>query len=282
MIADGTPEWARELARSYVRSAASVFLLHGNVHDVVPLGETSQFVSLEHYLATQLFGQRDVVLSYDRGSGIRFLAPGDATRRRTMQEDFYKTLTAIDMISGTSLASTRPKDPRIVLDLLDRYILHKLVDTPPEGNRRSVAIVIRYLETITPAVDSSLLSGELGANLIKLLNWANDPGIRAADVTLCLLAESLGDVHRRLVENPFIAKIEVPLPDEATRRRYAVESLSQEANLAKAVSLESNGLTLVGLGQAIGASLGGSGLVELESLRRAKKDLIEKQCFGLV
>ena len=39
-----------------------------------------------------------------------------------------------------------------------------------------------------------MLSGELGTNLIKVLNWANDPGIRGADVTLCLVAEALGEV----------------------------------------------------------------------------------------
>ena len=148
------PEWARELAASYVSGSASVFLLHGNVHDLVPIPDTDtdedEFVSLEHYLATQLFGQRDIVLSYDRGSGIRFLAPGDSVRRQAMQEDFHKTLTAIDLISGTGYANARPKEPKLVFELLDRYILHKLVDTPKDGNRKSLAIIIRYIETITP------------------------------------------------------------------------------------------------------------------------------------
>jgi len=283
-LGSGAPTWARELAASYVAGAASVFLLHGNVHDLVPVADVADvpdvdvknaFISLDDYLATQLFGQRDIVLTYDRGSGIRFLAPGDGDRRASMQEDFYKTLKAVDSISGTSFATSRPKDPKIVLELLDRYILHKLVETPKDGNRKSLAIVIRYVETITPAVDGSWLSGELGANLIKLLNWANDPGIRAADVTLCLVTENLGDVNRRLVENPFISKVEVELPDETTRERY-VKQLLKDTALAKTVAREGNGLTLVGLTQAV------TGSEELASLREAKKELIEKQCFGLV
>ena len=277
-LGSGAPTWARELAASYVGGAASVFLLHGNVHDLVPVQDVdakNAFISLNDYLATQLFGQRDIVLAYDRGSGIRFLAPGDGDRRASMQEDFHKTLKAVDSISGTSFATSRPKDPKVVLELLDRYILHKLVETPKDGNRKSLAIVIRYLETITPAVDGSWLTGELGANLIKVLNWANDSGIRSADVTLCLITENLGDVNRRLVENPFISKVEVELPDETTRERY-VKQLLNDATLAKTFAREGNGLTLVGLTQAV------KGSAELASLRDAKKDLIEKQCFGLV
>ena len=286
------PEWARELALSYVSGAASVFLLHGNVHDLVPVvltgptgpgRDADEFVSLEHYLATQLFGQRDIVLSYDRGSGVRFLAPGDSDRRQAMQEDFHKTLKAIDLdlIKGTSYANSRPRDPKLVFELLDRYILHKLVDTRKNGSRKSLAIVIRYIETITPAVDGSMLSGELGATLIKVLNWANDPGIRGADVTLCLVADALGDVNRRIVENPFISKVEVDLPDEATRENYA-RTLVEGAKAARDVAREANGLTLIGLGQAVGSSGAKGNRVDLGRLREAKKELIEKQCFGLV
>lgn len=282
-LGDGAPEWARELATHYVRGAASVFLLHGNVHDLVSLPGSSkdEFVSLDDYLATQLFGQRDIVLSYDRGSGIRFLAPGNRDRRAEMQEDFRKTLKAIDLVSGTSYANTPLKDPKLVFELLDRYILHKIIDTPENGTRKGLAIIIRYIETITPAVDSSMLSGELGASLVKVLNWANDPGIRGADVTLCLVAEALGDVNRRLVENPFISKVEVDLPDEPTRARFA-RTFFADAKLARDVAREANGLTLVGVGQAVGSSGGNGKRVDLARLREAKKELIEKQCFGLV
>ncbi len=283
-LGDGAPDWARELATRYVGGSASVFLLHGNVHDLVScpaLAANEEFVSLEHYLATQLFGQRDIVLSYDRGSGIRFLAPGNSDRRAAMQEDFHKTLKAIDLISGTSYANARLQDPKLVFELLDRYILHKLVDAPENGSRKGLAIIIRYIETITPAVDSSMLSGELGTHLIKVLNWANDPGIRGADVTLCLVAEALGDVNRRLVENPFISKVEVDLPDEPTRERFA-KTLFDNVKAARDVAREANGLTLVGLSQAVGSSGGKGKRVDLERLREAKKELIEKQCFGLV
>lgn len=274
VLEEGAPAWAKELAASYLRGASSVYLLHGNIHDLVPANGT-EYVSLDHYLATHLFGTRDVVLSYDRGSGIRFLAPGAPRRRLEMQEDFEKTLSAADRAGG------RAKDPRLAFDLLDRYILHKLVEDPNGNQRKSLAILIRYLETITPAADGLGLTSELGTHLIQVLNWANDPSIRSADVTLCLLTENLSDLHPRLAENPFIAKVEIPLPDGALRERYARQALKKEGAMAAAIGRESNGLTLVGLAQAVG-SLPGEAEIDLESLRRAKKDLIEKQCLGLV
>jgi hypothetical protein len=273
VLEDGAPSWAKELATSYVRGASSVYLLHGNIHDLVP-ANGAEFVSLDHYLATGVFGTRDVVLAYDRGSGIRFLAPGAPKRRMAMQEDFDKTFSAAER-------STRPKDPRLVFELLDRYILHKLLEDPNGNRRKSLAILIRYLETITPAVDGSGLTSDLGTHLIQLLNWANDPSIRSADVTLCLLTENLSDLHPRLAENPFISKIEIPLPDAALRERYAREALKKDGDLASSIGRESNGLTLVGLAQAVG-SLPHEGEIDLDRLRRAKKDLIEKQCLGLV
>jgi hypothetical protein len=274
VLSEGAPAWANALASSYVRGASSAYLLHGNIHDLVP-ANGSEFVSLDHYLATEVFGTRDVVLAYDRGSGIRFLAPGAPKRRVAMQEDFEKALSAVDR-------GTRPKDPKLVFELLDRYILGKLVEDPKENRRKSLAILIRYLETITPAVEGSWLTSELGAHLIQVLNWANDPSIRSADVTLCLLTENLSDLHPRLAENAFISKIEIPLPDQALRERYAREALKKEGETASAIARESNGLTLVGLAQAVGSSAPRDGDVDLESLRHAKKDLIEKQCLGLV
>ncbi len=273
MLEDDAPHWAKELASSYLRGASSVYVLHGNIHDLVP-ANASDFVSLETYLATRLFGARDVVLAYDRGSGIRFLAPDAPRRRAAMQEDFEKTLAAADR-------GSRPKDPKLVFELLDRYILAKLIEDSREGRRKSLAIVIRYLETITPAVEGSWLTSELGAHLIQVLNWANDPSIRSADVTLCLLTENLSDLHPRLAENPFISRMEIPLPDESLRERYARQALKKAANAAASIAREANGLTLVGLGQAVSSASPSDGDVDLAGLRLAKKQLIEKQCLGL-
>ena len=291
------PRWAEELARAYTAGVASVFLLHGNLHDLVPVhgadGKPRSFVSLESFLAGQLFGRRDVVVLYDRGSGLVFGTPEDGERRRAMRQDFQRTLEAMDTVLGTDWSRASLKDPKVVFEVLDRYIVAKTSAAPApeneEGGRRSLAVLIRYAETIAPAVDVGWLTGDLGANLLKILNWANDPAVRGADVTICLLVENVAELNRRVVENPFIAKIEVPLPDEEARREYLEHSVAGDARLASVSGLdpqtlarEANGLTLVGVSQVVAETVRGAESFDVAGLRRAKKDLIEKQCFGLV
>jgi hypothetical protein len=290
------PRWAQELARAYLGGAASVFLVHGNLHDLVPVrdaaGAVRDFVSLESFLATELFGRRDIVIQYDRGSGMTFLDPSDADRRRRMQESFRRTLDAVDTVLGTDYARTPLKDPRVVLEVLDRFIVAKASgETGADGGRvggQSIAVVLRYAETIVPVVEASWLTGEMGGNLIKVLNWANHPAVRKGDVTICLLVENLLEVNRRLVENPYIAKVEIPLPGEEERRAYVDHLVATDRALAgsgvdaAAVAREANGLTLVGLSQALGETLRVASRFDPAALQRTKKELIEKQCFGLV
>src|SRR5260370_34807303 len=70
---DGLPAWARELSEKYYSRSFALFVLYGNVRDLVPLRsqETTTFVPLDEFLSGALFGQRDVVLHYDRG-GLNF------------------------------------------------------------------------------------------------------------------------------------------------------------------------------------------------------------------
>ena len=290
----GLPGWARELSEIYLSGGSSLFVLHGNIHDLVPVpgpsGRTETFLSLEDHLAFQLFGRRDSVIRYDRGSGIAFQSD-DPNRMRAMRQDFDRSLQAIDLVHGTDFSKNRPKDPRQVLELLDRYILHKLLEKNEanEAKPKSVAIIIRYAEVIAPSVEAAWLSGEIGSNLIKLLNWANDPAIRQADITICLLCENLSELNRRLVENPFVAKIEIPLPDQQARvdfieNLFARDTAGSTAGPADAKRLAavSNGLTLIGVNQMVRRSLRvGKGLDPVY-LKKAKKELIEKECYGLL
>src|SRR5262249_1647475 len=86
---ESLPGWARELSEKYYSRTLSMFALHGNVRDIVPLrcdGKT-EFVTLHRFLREALFGRRDLVLTYDRGGGISFANPD-------MQADFRKALSA--------------------------------------------------------------------------------------------------------------------------------------------------------------------------------------------
>src|SRR5215475_10814286 len=65
------PTWAEELRRRYLRGEASVFVVHGNVHDLV-LDGAGELVSLGDFLARTVFEKKDIVIRYNLSTGCRF------------------------------------------------------------------------------------------------------------------------------------------------------------------------------------------------------------------
>jgi hypothetical protein len=96
---EGLPAWARDLSEKYYSRTVTMFVLHGNVHDLVawrrPGG--TQYLPLSRFLNEALFGRRDIVLSYDRGGGMAFANPD-------VQGDFQRALSGYDSFHGTKSA----------------------------------------------------------------------------------------------------------------------------------------------------------------------------------
>src|SRR5262245_10300386 len=80
------PPWARRLGELSVSGSTSVFVLHGNTYDFLPLGDGPRpsYGSVAQFLAEQMFGRYDLVLHYDLGRGLRAFAGGDEKRLREM------------------------------------------------------------------------------------------------------------------------------------------------------------------------------------------------------
>ncbi len=72
------PAWANDLALAYESGASSQFILFGNVHDRLAVGE--RLVSLADFLEDTLLKSFGVVLSYDLGSGLIIERGGDIVR----------------------------------------------------------------------------------------------------------------------------------------------------------------------------------------------------------
>src|SRR5687768_12239001 len=80
------PAWARELADLYFSGTTCLFILHGNVHDLIecPSADKPAYCSLPEFLVTQVFGSWDIILHYDLGKGLRALAGSDVARLQKM------------------------------------------------------------------------------------------------------------------------------------------------------------------------------------------------------
>jgi AAA+ superfamily predicted ATPase len=280
-LPDGYPAWARELADLYFSRTTCLFVLHGNVHDLIPCPADGQaaYCNLSEFLATHLFGSWDLVLHYDLARGLRALAGGDAERLQGMMRRLTATLGE---------PASWPRDPDAVLLWLDRFIERTLLEEDP-ARRPSLAVVLDYAQYLVPAGDLAGLGRGASTNLVRLLGWAQNPYIKRVNMAFCLLADQLAEVNDRLVQSPHVAALQLPLPDTAQRERFCEQAAGGAEELRKVAEFTppelaklSNGLSLSSLevllaqGKLSGRRVGG------DRFRGLKKSLIERQCRGLL
>jgi AAA+ superfamily predicted ATPase len=275
---EALPTWARELSEKYYSRSFAVFVLYGNVRDCVPLrtpDAATSFVSLEDFLSRGLFGQRDLILHYDRG-GLSFGTPAT-------QADFRRALEGYDSFHGTNFAQGGlPRNPDAVLNLLDNYLRLRISDG------KKVGLVIDFAETIAPAGDVSSMSAEDRNSLVILKRWARNAAFLAADVTICLISENQIELNQGIVQHPGVASIAIPLPDYAERLDFIrAQMKSRELPAGSEVNEESlaklgAGLKRVQLQGLISHAVENRQPLTLKFLSGKKKDLIEAESGGLL
>jgi AAA+ superfamily predicted ATPase len=270
-LPDWFPAWSKELAELYFSGTTCLFLLHGNVHDLVRVsaGAKDVWCNLPEFLAAQLFGNWDVVLHYDLGRGLRPLAGSDPARLQAMVGRLSARLGE---------PGTWPRDPDQVLSLIDRYLERTLVDEAEAKQR--IAIVFAYSQYLVPASDLASMARADASRLVRLLGWAQNPYLKRANVAFCLITDKLTELNDRLVQSPHTAAIRVPLPDVDERRRFAASI--REVGASDRIADMTNGLSLVNLNVLLSTRHDDGDVGDASRFRRLKKALIERQCQGLV
>jgi AAA+ superfamily predicted ATPase len=270
---DSLPLWARELSEKYYGQTLAMFVLHGNVRDLAGLRlENPQFLSLNQFLRTCLFPNRDLIMTYDRGTGLTFADP-------EMQKDFRRAVEGYDQFHGTNFAAGLPRNPDGALSILDNYLRLRIADG------KKIAVIIDFAETIAPAGDNSGLSAEDRNALVTLKRWAQHPAFLSADITICLIAENLAEVNPGLVQNPGVATIQVPLPDEADRLDYirSAGSLTADAEVTpELLAKMTAGLKRVHIQTLLAQARQNQQPLTLKFLATRKKDLIEAESGGFL
>lgn len=302
------PGWASEMRDLFRSGSAAQFLIHGNVFDVVPAN--GRLLSVPAFLEEVMFGSYDVVLRYDRSRGVRATRGG---------EDWGEWLQ--NALGREASSQTLTREPGAALELIDRYLLRTLnlqaVRTgiaggegrrPPDAAETNplkrdtatrlkpgatptrVAVIIEFAEFVVPRGDALQLGGPFAANTVKVLGWANDPAIAQSNIVTVLLSEGLHDLNSLVVQNPHAAALHLPLPDEAAMLSYihalaATQFPDLEASCE--VPLETlasrlTGLSRIGARTAIALALGNDRTITAAWLAKIKKDLIERECQGLL
>jgi len=294
------PSWAREMREIFRSGTTSQFLLHGNIFDLVPAPDATggaSFVPLQRFLAETMFAPFDVVVQYDRGKGIRVPKGGDAFHRFLKSLDTYAGTswaslpdTGPDKVGSLDLGNLLPRDPKRALELIDRFIRAALARTRVEGGKAvadplKVAAILDYAHFIAPQGDPLYLA-DLSQTLIQITDWASDPAITGAFVATVLITENLADLNRLLAENPYSAKLRIPLPDAGELDEY-VRTLVADAEYAgisevprTALAGKLVGLSRVDVRNLLLRALASKQPITPRYLTEMKKDVIEKEAFG--
>jgi AAA+ superfamily predicted ATPase len=280
-VAPWFPSWAREFADHFFAGTTCVFVLHGNMHDLTRHEHDSQpaYGSINEFLATELFGNWDVVLQHDLSQGLRIAAGGDAERLRRMVSVLSERIGE---------PKSWPRDPDTILALIEKLIQNILMEEDPV-RRISLGVILDYAQYLVPSAELSQMAAAQGARLVRLLTWAQNPYIKRHNIAVCLLCDRLVEINERLIGSSHVATLDVAMPDAAAREEFATWYDNQDSKLGnltdfapKQLSDLTAGLNLVNLERLLARASQSGVKLDGQALRQLKKGLIERQARGLV
>ncbi len=270
------PTWAQELSVKYCSKTANLYFVHGNIRDFLPhkMNEGEfMFVKIQDYISEVLFGNRDIIVFYDKSSGISFCMS-------QMEKDYLKAMSA--RFPGVPPEDFLTRDPVKAFDYLERYFAMNI----PKELR--MVLIVDYAETIVPADEIGHLDEIDRYCLVTLNRWSHEPQFTRGDVSVIMLTENLTDINPRLSSSPSTVKVVIPFPDQIVRTQFlqfleSRETLLLERGLnPERVGVLTSGLNLLNLNQLVAESYQEDRPISLEYLRGRKRGIIENEAAGLL
>ena len=180
-VPDWYPGWAREMANLYFAANTCLFVIHGNVNDLIHCRAdesgraVDRFCGLSDFLSEQVFGTWDLVTSYDMGRGIQAQAGPDSNRLR----DMMTTLSA-----NIGSPSTWTRSPDDVLTNYQRMIQRNLMEDD-QAKRKRMAFLFPYAQFLVPAGSQSSLARTQASHLVR---FCRGHRIRISNGSICRFA----------------------------------------------------------------------------------------------
>jgi len=272
----GLPSWARDLISLYESNASNQFILFGNINDqqLIPAEAGFRIGSLNEFLVRVLLARFDVVLSYDVGNGIRVEKGGE----------IFSTWPEIKQSPTQPL----PSAPRPAIERLTHYL--RYVANLARLNRGStqVAVILRSADLVAPMLGGGN-DPDVNAIAVLLRDWASDSLLTTHTLASFLIAENLNDLHPLIASNPRATQLKIALPPtEDLRTALGLwqstypQSLKEYAGRDEALAAQLSGTTLSAIESSLKRSEHLSEPVNAAGLVRLKKQLVEKDCNGLI
>ena len=268
------PPWAAELVALYESNACNQFILFGNVNDrmVLPLGAQAQIGTLTDFLLRVLMPSFEVILSYDLGNGIRI----------------EKGEQAFSQWPSVKDAPSLPKGPKAAVETLTHYFRYCANLGRLGRGRTHVGCLIKAADLVAPALRGGF-NYDLNALALLMRDWSTDSLLTEQPLATFLVAENLNDLHPQLATNTRAAQIRIPLPSPADLQ----QAFALMASAYPAALHDYAGDYATPANQLVGATLGAiEALLKTKErakerlaaadLVRLKKELVEKDCNGLI
>lgn len=271
------PPWAEEFRRIFRAGTVSQYLLHGNIFDLVPhrSGDALKFAPLKDFLTNVLFAPFEVVLYFSRGGGLK------ALRGQEFLQKYQQARHDWGLVKDVVL----PREAVATLEFVDGFLRYaRTAETPIRA-----AVLIDFVEYLVPRGEPTQMSDRSAEVLIRLLDWAGDPGWVDGQHVTVLITETLNLLHRNLVENAYSAKLPIRLPSAEECQQYLDFLAGQYPSLRASVEVpwETLGSRVVGLNRVhlrhmVALAVRNEQKLSARYLSDLKKELIEKECAGLL
>jgi transitional endoplasmic reticulum ATPase len=179
------PPWAETVRRKYLGGETGMFVLYRNVFDEV-LHQGRLYGVVEFLSDVLLADNKQHVTVYDPSRGAHALSLERDHRGRASHP-----------------LDTDP-DPLAIVEQRLTSSVHN-------------AVIVNYAGSVAPAGEENLLAQQDRLNAIRLHRWSQSAWLEGGDNVVFLLSESLAELNAKLVANPRISAVEIPLPDAAER-----------------------------------------------------------------
>jgi hypothetical protein len=264
------PAWAGDLALAYESGASSQFILFGNVHDRVAVG--NRLMSLADFVEHTLLDGFGVVISYDLGNGLDIERGGEI----------------VDRWQGSELKKLA-REPLPAIQWIGRYLRYlgnlRALGAATGEKTPNVAVILRGVDQIVPADGAGFEHGSLTS---MLRAWASESPFVDLPFTSILIADNFNDVEPLLASDAHTQRVRVPLPDARALEnalgilvKQCPRALAPGAKLPELAAALA-GVTVSSLESLIKIRHHESKALGDADLARLKKELVEKDSAGLV
>lgn len=187
MTANISSQWINELRDRYLRGESSLFVLHGNVHDSVFYD--SSLICVSDFMAHSVFKKKDIIIKYNVSTGCQFV-------KKTKEIGNLETLLI-------------EKSPAKILPALENLLF----------TSNNMALIIEYAEMVVPEGTTAFATEQDRLAVVTLQRWSLAHQLDDGDNIVVLMTEALNELHPKVVANPRVASVKIPMPTLENRRK---------------------------------------------------------------